>query len=113
MSTMNAIRRRRKEIIEEMATLERIRRGSVTDQMLHPKGKDGRRYDCGPYAVYTIKRGGRTISRRVRDTQRDTYKQQVDACHRFQALARELMDLGEQMCDLSECDDAEKKTPHT
>lgn len=110
MSTMNAVRRRRKEIIEEITTLEKIRRGSVTDQMLHPKGKDGRRYDCGPYAVYTLKRGGRTISRRVRDAQRDRYKQQVDACHRLQALTRELMDLGEQMCDLSESEDAEKKT---
>lgn len=112
MLTIATIRQQRQAILEEMAGLEMIRRGSVTEQVLHPMGRKGKRYSCGPYAVYTVKRGGRTLSRRLPVDERDRFREQVDACHRFQELTRKLMELGEALCDLSMRQDAEKKTPN-
>lgn len=112
MNTQETIRQRRQAILDELAGLEMIRRGSVTEQFLHPKGRKGKRYACGPYAVYTTKRGGRTVSRRLSKADHQRFREQVDACHRFQTLTQEMMELGEALCDLSTQHDAEKKTPN-
>ena len=112
MDSFRVIRQRRQAILDELASLEMIRRGSVTEQVLHPKGREGKRYECGPYTVYTLKRSGRTVSRRLSAADRDRFREQVDACHRFQSLTRELMEIGEALCDLSARHEAEKKTPN-
>ena len=112
MQTIQQIRQRREEILNELAGLERIRRGSVTEQMVRPIGRNGRQYTCGPYTLFSFKRNGRTQSRRLPAAEAERIREQVNAGHRFQELTHELMDLGEAACGLGETPNAEKKTPN-
>jgi len=107
---MSQIRRRREEILREVEGLEFVRRGSVTEQVLHPRRPNGRQYTCGPYAMYSFKRNGRTVSRRLSAEASVRMRKEVEAGHRLQELMQELMALGEAACELGETRNAEKKT---
>ena len=112
MHTPTGVQQRRRQLLDELAQLEQIRRGSLTEQFVEATGRDGRRYQRGPYPLYTFKSGGKTISRRLSGTEQvRRYRDQVQAGHRFQELTRELMELGETLCDQVLQSDAEKKTP--
>lgn len=111
MQTMNQIRQRREAILREVAGLEFIRRGSVTEQVMHPRGQNGKQYTCGPYPLYSFKRKGRTLSRRLSAAESERIRKEVEAGHRLQDLMQELMELGEAACELGETQNAEKKTP--
>jgi hypothetical protein len=104
----DSIHRRRQEILQELAGLERVRRGSVTEQFVEGDGRHARR---GPYPLYTFKSAGKTVSRRIRGEHAAMYRAQVLAGHRLQELTRELMGLGEALCERDLKADAEKKTP--
>ncbi len=112
MNTMGGIQKRRHQILEELGQLEQIRRGSLTDQFVEVPTRDGRSRRRGPYPLYTYKSGGKTVSRRLSGAEQvSRYREQVRAGHRFQELTRELMELGESICDQMLQADAEKKTP--
>ena len=112
MNSISGIQQRRRQVLDELAQLERIRRGSLTEQFVETAGRDGRRHRRGPYPLYTFKSGGKTVSRRLNGTEQvNRYREQVQAGHRFQALTRELMELGEALCDQVLQVGAEKKTP--
>ncbi len=90
----------RKRIIRQIDGIVAMRRGSVTKQFA-PKVKNGRptKEKRGPYPVFSFKRGGRTVSRRIsnkNDLRR--INRQVDNYHSFQDLCRELVEIGEQIC---------------
>jgi len=112
MHSTNSIQQRRKAILAELAGLDLIRRGSVTEQMVQTVGRHGRELRRGPYPVYTFKSHGRTVSRRIRAEEVPAYREQIEAGHRFQELVRELMELGEQAGDTRLRHEAEKKTPN-
>ena len=111
MDKQDSIQRRRSEILTELAGLDRMRRGSVTEQFVEAAGRDGRHRRRGPYPLYTFKAGGKTVSRRIRGEDVAKYREQVHASHRFQELTHELMALGEALCDQVLRSDAVKKTP--
>ena len=103
---------RRREILAELAGLARIRRGSVTEQYVEATGRRGRTVRRGPYPLYSFKTKGRTVSRRIRAEQSAVYREQIAAGRRFQELTRELMELGEALCEQDLRTDAVKKTPN-
>jgi hypothetical protein len=119
MSQIEQLRARRKEVLAELAGLERIRRGSVVDQYVEAVGRDGTRRQRGPYPVHTFKEKGRTVSRRLRsaeDAQR--CRGQIAGFRRFQELVGELLTLGEKLSALApaaveapDAAEALKKTP--
>lgn len=112
MFDARANERRRQQILAELATLRAIRRGSVTDQTIHVRGRDGRPHPCGPYPLYTFKEGNRTTSKRLPDAEAAaTCRQQIEAGRRFRDLVRELMQLGEAYCEGADADLAQKKRP--
>jgi hypothetical protein len=111
MSSVQQIQQQRQQILEEMAQLAQIRRGSLTEQLVETVGSDGRRHQRGPYPLYTFKDGGRTISRRVTDpTQMALYRQQIQQGRRFQELSAQLLHLGEALSDQAVHTAGEKKT---
>lgn len=112
MDALSRIQQRRRQILDELGQLEQIRRGSLTDQFVEARTRDGRSHRRGPYPLYTYKAGGKTVSRRLSGSEQvGRYRAQVSAGHRFQELTRELMELGESFCDQVLQADAEKKTP--
>jgi hypothetical protein len=77
-----------------------MRRGSVTCQFLKSRQK-GRTEPIriGPYALYTRKKNGKTVGRRLRDLEEvRRLENQVENYHVFRKLCTELMEVSEQIC---------------
>ena len=112
MSKIDALRTQRDEILEELKSLEQMRRGSVVEQVYESAGKDGKKVRRGPYLLYSFKEKGKTVSRRVKDPKlKVRYEEQIDAFRRFQDLTAQLVRIGEQMADWALSEEALKKTP--
>ena len=104
------VRRRRRELLEELARLEQMRRGSLCSQIFEAKRKDGTKVYRGPYALYTYKEKGKTISRRITNpAELGRYTEQIEAFRRFQELSSELVRVGERISDLVLSDEEELK----
>lgn len=111
--TSAAIRHEREQVLKELAGLEQIRRGSVTEQHIQTVGPDGVERSRGPYPLYTFKEDGKTFSRRLHDTQEiAVYRQQIQHWRRFNELVDRLRVLGEQLSDWAVQEQAVKKTPN-
>ena len=93
---------RKREILEEMAQLGPMRRGTVTEQFFESRGKDGVPSKRGPYPILTSKEKGKTVSRRLRKNEDVALcQEQIEAFRRFQKLSAELVDVGQQLADLA------------
>ncbi len=58
MPTSEQIQSERKKLLAELAQLDQIRRGSLTEQMVEAIARDGQRRKRGPYPLYTYKEHG-------------------------------------------------------
>ena len=107
---MNTIQQQRQAILSELGRLGPMRRGSVTDQYVKTTGTDGKPRLRGPYPVYTVKKDGRTVSRRLNRPELVTAcRAHIAQGRRFQALVDELMRLGEVLSDQALSGTAQKK----
>lgn len=114
MNTVAHLRHQRGQLLEELSDLECVRRGSVVEQRVVAAAADGRRYERGPYPLYSFKEKGRTVSRRLHSaTEVDLYRQQIDNGRRFQQVVDELLRVSEQLSDATMQTDTVKKTPRT
>ncbi len=113
MNQTDELRVERQQLLEELAQLEQIRRGSVVEQFVERVCEDGTRVRKGPYVLYSFKEKGKTVSRRLsKKGEAKMYRKQIAAFRRFQEVTAELLKLGERLSDLALCGDAEalKKT---
>ena len=101
MRVLQKLREARQGILAQIALIEEMRRGSVIRQFLKIKSKGKRRPTlCGPYALFTFKKKGKTISRRLHDLEEiRRLEEQVENYHIFQKLCRRLVEIGEAICD--------------
>ncbi len=103
-------RKRRRTLLEELASLEQMRRGSLSAQIFEAVRKDGAKVRRGPYMLYTFKEKGKTLSRRVsRPDLVPRYQEQIAAFRRFEAISAELVRIGEKISDLVLADEEELK----
>jgi len=100
MSVVSKLRQVRQDILTQMALIEEMRRGSVIRQFLKIKLKGKRKPALsGPYALFTCKQKGKTVSRRLHDVDEiRELEQQVENYHIFQQLCRRLVEIGEAIC---------------
>ena len=120
--TLDSLTLRRDRIQQEFASLGDLRPGSLT-RRLQQCGKPGCRCKAegatghGPYWSLTFKVQGKTVTRSIPAAAVERTREQIAEHKRFRALAAELVDLSEQLCQarLAEgddgSDDEEKKTP--
>jgi hypothetical protein len=107
---LTQVRKRRKELLAQMAAIEQMRRGSLCPQVFEAVRKDGTKVRRGPYILYTSKVKGKTVSRRISNPeQAERYGDQIAAFRRFEALAGELVRIGEKISDLVLSDEEELK----
>jgi len=115
---LEALERRRTEILTQMQQLGDMRRGSVVEQYL-PCGKA--RCCCkkpghpghGPYFAFTRKVGGKTKTRQLRaGPLLEKVRKEVDTFHRFRELSKRLLEINEEICERQpvEVERAVKKT---
>jgi hypothetical protein len=98
---MRQLEKRREQIVQQMAQLGPMRRGSVYEQTLSRPRTDGTVAQRGPYALCTWKRGGKSCGKRLRgDEEVALYQRQIETLRRFEQLAAELVAVSEQMADL-------------
>jgi hypothetical protein len=104
MSMLSKLRQARQKILAQMALLEEMRRGSVTRQFFKVKLKrQSKSVLSGPYALFTCKKNGRTVGRRLHDIEEmRRLEHQVENYHIFQQLCRRLVEIGEAICEEKE-----------
>ena len=112
MKNIDALKNRRNEVLDKLKMLEKMRRGSVVEQVYEFERKDGSKGKHGPYLLYSFKDKGKSVSRRITNPKLEAlYKEQIEAFRRFKELTAELVRIGEQIADLALADDkAVKKT---
>jgi hypothetical protein len=92
---------RRAQIVEQIASLGPMRMGSIAEQYLPTRRKDGSTYRRGPYLTYTYKRQGKTCGKHLRNTEEAAvYRRQIDTYRRWQALSAELVETSQRLADL-------------
>jgi hypothetical protein len=102
MTEMEDLKRERDEVLGELAALGEMRRGSVVGQYMERKRKDGSVSRRGPYFLYSYKKKGRTISRRLAGPeQASLYRAQIQAFRRFQELTTRLVEIGQQISEFA------------
>ncbi len=101
MAILSKLREARQQILTQIALIEEMRRGSVIRQFLKIRLKGrSKPTHVGPYALLTLKKKGRTVSRRLRDLDEiRRLEQQVENFHAFQRLCRQLVEIGEAICE--------------
>jgi len=104
MSVLSKLKEARQEILAQIAWIEEMRRGSVIRQLLKIRLKGKRKPTLsGPYALFTFKQKGKTVSRRLHDLEEiRRLEQQVENYHTFQQLCRRLVEIGEAICQEKE-----------
>jgi hypothetical protein len=105
------LRQQRQRLLQQLSGLQELRRGSLTEQFLMVKRKDGSRVKRGPYPLLTRKQGQKTISLRLTDPALvPLYRQQIQAMRQFETVVDGLVQVGEQLSDLAVAEVVQKKT---
>lgn len=93
------------QIIEELRSMKRLRRGQISEQMIKKRGADGRIHEYGPYFVWQAFVQGKKRSRRIPPDQVDQAREDLKAYERFEYLCGQLVSLMEQAA----CEEGSKK----
>ena len=98
-------------MLEQLSSLPELRRGSLTEQVLTVKRRDGSSVKRGPYPLLTRKVGQKTLSQRLTDPDLlPIYRRQIQAMRQFQSVVDQLVGVGEQLSDLAVTEVVQKKT---
>ena len=101
----------RQGLLDRLANLRELRRGSLTEQFLTVKHADGSTAKHGPYPLLTRKVAGKTVSVRLTEPALvPLYRQQLQAMRQFEGVVDQLVRLGEQLGDLAVAEAVQKKT---
>jgi hypothetical protein len=102
---------RRQALLQQLADLRELRRGSITEQFLPIKHADGSVVQRGPYPLFTCKQGGKTLSVRLSEPAvASLYRQQIQALRQFENVVNQIIGVGEQLSDLAVAEVVQKKT---
>lgn len=105
------LQQHRQRLLQQLSSLQELRRGSLTEQFLVVKRKDGSRVKRGPYPLLTRKQGQKTVSLRLTDPALvSLYRQQIQAMRQFETVVDGLVQVGEQLSDLAVAEVVQKKT---
>jgi hypothetical protein len=100
METINSLRARKRELLEQINGLGEMRKGSIVEQYMEAEKQDGTIVRRGPYILYSYKDKGKTVSRRLPDLITATlYRDQIGAYRTFQGLCDELTITSQKICD--------------
>lgn len=92
---LDALRQKQQSLLQEMQTIDRLRRGSLSSQFFPAAGPRAARR--GPYYVLQGFFRGQKFSERVPSDQVPQVQEDVDRYRRFQALAEDYVTVTDQL----------------
>lgn len=93
--------KQRDRILEQIAQLGPMRKGTVYEFQPSSVRKDGSRKTRGPYLKYTLKKNNKTRGKHLRSrAEADLYRRQIAQFRRFKELAAQFAEVGERLADL-------------
>lgn len=101
----SSIEAQRIQILEELRSMKRMRRGQISEQVITRKGADGQLHEYGPYFVWQASIQGKKRSHRIPADQVDQAREDLKAHARFEELCEQLATLMEQAA----CEESSKK----
>lgn len=102
MNSRPDLLRQRQEILDQIAALGPMRRGTILRRHLPRRHKDGTVHCRGPYHTYTFKDGARTRGKTLRDEDvAQQYRTQIETFRRYQALSAQLVGLSQRLADIA------------
>lgn len=110
MRSSERLEAERQEILREMGAIERMRRGTVNEQYIRTRQKDGGVVENGPYFLYSRTEKGRSVSQRLAEGEVVRYREETENCRRFKELANRCVLVCENLADQDE-GTREKKRP--
>ena len=99
MDHRDALERKRQEILEEMATITRMRRGTVNEQHFEVRQRDGSVVRHGPYFLYSRTEKGRSFSKRIGAEEVQRYREETQQCRRFKELSNRCVLICEELAE--------------
>lgn len=108
MFHLKELTNRRSEILAEMAKIDRMRRGSLSKQYFKTVEK-GRKVTRGPYYVLQCSLNGKNCCERVAAKEVESVEGAVAGYERFRQLAKEFIEITEELTLASEGDGDSKK----
>lgn len=103
------LRRRREQILTEIARIHRLRQGQLSEQYYERVCVDGRVRRQGPYYVLQRWRNRKKESVRIAPEQVDSIREDLKAYERLRQLTQEFADVTEQCSHFHTADDSKKK----
>jgi len=102
MDKMTAMEAKREQLLQGLAAIKRMRRGSVVEQYYEVKRRDGTVARQGPYDLYSYKKaGGKTVSRRLSGPEEARrYREEIARFREFERLSAELVEVGQRLCEV-------------
>jgi hypothetical protein len=97
----------RNQILEELRSMKRLRRGQISEQLINKKGSDGEMHEYGPYFVWQAFVKGKKRSHRIPAEEVPQAREDMVAYKRFTELYDRLATLLEE----SACEPPSKKKP--
>jgi hypothetical protein len=95
-SNLSELQFRRKQILQEMAAIDRLRRGHLSKQFFQST-RQGKTCRQGPYYVLQRWFEGKNLCERVPADQVETIRQGVEGYQRFEQLAQEFAAVSEEI----------------
>jgi len=110
MKTYDQLTQQRTKILNQICALGPMRMGSITEQYLPYKLKDGSIRRRGPNFTYTFKKGGKSAGKHLRDKEQvEIYGQQIETFRKWQALSKELVEVSQCLADMEAEDNCDGK----
>jgi len=102
---------RRLAILDEIRSIDSMRRGSVNEQFFQIRHKGSKELTRqGPYYVWSRSQGGKTVSQRLTSAEDiENTRAEVAAYRRFQTLCREYVEVASELASLKRTTEQEKK----
>lgn len=100
MKELQQLRSRWNQIAEQIKDIPAMRAGSVCEQVVKRKTKDGKTRTFGPYPILTWKEKGKTLTRRLAKSEVEKVAEQIQNFRRFQKLTAQLAETGRRIADI-------------
>jgi hypothetical protein len=108
MNQTDTLETRRQEILEEMAAITRMRRGTINEQYFEVRQRDGSVIRRGPYFLYSRTEKGKSFSLRISTEEVERYREETANCRRFKELSNRCVMVCEELAEV-EGNNQEKK----